>query len=139
MKKFTIIIGVLLILFHALTELHSILFAANPTLANKEVDPFLKKDFSQPILFLWYIKFLADDILWCISYFCMALIAHKYSQKVFLIVCVYFVYHIIDQFLFMYNYKRTYAVYWVMLAASIISIMILLWPMKKKGLYKAME
>lgn len=140
MKRFTLIIAILLIIGHALTELHSYLLAAYPQLATKEVDPFLKKDFKQPILFLWYIKFMTEGALWMITYFCMALVSYRYSLKLFLIVTVYFFYHAIDQFLFAYDYKRSYMTYWALLSISISVIIILVWPIKKKtGIYKSIE
>jgi len=138
MKKFTILIAILLFIGHALTELHSLLLVRYPELATKEVDPFLKKDFSQPILFLWYVKFMSEDALWCITYFCMAIISYKYSQKLFIIVSIFFIYHAIDQLLFMYNYKRSYATYWVLLASSLAVLVVLFWPTKKGALYKSM-
>lgn len=139
MKRFNYIIAILLFFGHALTELHSLLLVKYPLLATKEVDPFLKKDFSQPILFLWYVKFMSEDLLWCITYFCMALIAYKYSHKVFIIVSIYFFYHAIDQVLFAYNYKRDYGIYWLLLLVSLSVLIVLFWPMKKQALYKSME
>lgn len=139
MKKFTIIIAILLFIGHALTELHSYLLASYPELATKEIDPFLKRDFKQPILFLWYVKFMTEGLLWLITYFCMACISYKYSPKLFLIVTVYFFYHAVDQVLFAYDYKRGYMTYWALLSISLSVLIILLWPMKKKAIYRAME
>lgn len=82
---------------------------------------------------------MTEGLLWCITYFCMAAIAYKYSMKVFIIICIYFFYHVFDQILFAYDYKRGYMTYWALLSISLSVLVVIFWPMKKKAIYRAME
>lgn len=129
--------SVSLIIGHVLTEAHSLVSLLFPESANMEVNWFWQKiDFK--INILWWIKLITDDLLWCIVFFVMALIAKQYSLRLYFIVSVYFFYHVIDLFLFMYNYKQTTLVYWGLLAATIISTIALIWPIKATGKYKSL-
>lgn len=129
--------SVSLIIGHVLTEAHSLVSLLFPESANMEVNWFWQKiDFK--INILWWIKLITDDLLWCIVFFVMALIAKQYSLRLYFIVSVYFFYHVIDLFLFMYNYKQTTLVYWGLLGATIISTIALIWPIKATGKYKSL-
>lgn len=126
MKKMIIWYGVLLIIGHLLGEAHSILRAFYPLVATTKLDLFWS---SSPVLDIevqWYVKMLCDDINLCIIFFVLTNVAYKYSAALFFVSSVFFLYHVIEVFLFMYNYKRSTGVYWLLLAAVIISVYFLI-------------
>jgi len=133
------ILAALLIVGHLFTELHSVVLFIDPNIKQVSVDLFLCNNFKFDLSLLWYIKMVGDDLLWCSTYYVMAKIAYKYSFTLFLVAGIYFIYHLIDSFLFLYNYKQTYWVYWSLLIVSVISILFIAFPIKKnKGIYKSM-
>ncbi len=139
MKGLAIILSVLLILSHALTEVHSLILFLWPETEHISIDWFWSPTYHMDLNILWYIKMSMDDICWCTTFFVMAKIAYRYSFKLFLIACIFFGYHVIDTVLFWYNYKSSYFVYYFLLGMVIISVLILILPMRKKtGKYKSL-
>lgn len=125
MKMKIIVIGIVLIVVHLLTELHSILYAIDPKAANSEVDLFLSPQFQFKLTVQWYFKMMFDDLLIVILCFLLANSYKNYSFVLHLIAIIYAFYHIIDLFLFFWNYKRTVAVYWFLGSASTIGVVLL--------------
>jgi hypothetical protein len=66
-----------------------------------------------------------------------ARIAYKVSYPLFLIASVYFLYHVADMLLFMYNYKQTGAIYFVLALVSTVSVILLL--LTKYGKLKSVK
>lgn len=126
-------IAILLIVGHVLTETHSVVRVVYPESLNVNVNWFWEKKFNFPISVLWWLKMVSEDVLWCITFFVMAKVSKNISRKFFLIACVYFVYHAIDLFMFLYDYKQTYLVYWLSLAATSAAVIFLIWPIKEKA------
>lgn len=142
MKKLTVILCALLIVGHMLTELGSILYLVYRPQAWR-IDPFLDSDYEFPggegIDLYWWIKWVTDDLLWCITYFVLAKIAYQYSFRLFLIGSIFFLYHVIDHFMLWWNYKTSYWLYWIMLAAIIGTIASLFAPEKKQAIIKSLQ
>ena len=114
-----------LIIAHLLTELHSLVYALNPKTAETEVDLFLSPSFQFKLSIQWYLKMMFDDVLVVVLCFLLANAWKNYSRALYWIATIYAYYHIIDLYLFYWNYKRTVAVYWFMGLAAAIAIIIL--------------
>lgn len=139
MKRKIFILAILLIAGHCSTEFYHIVRWIDPGYLDKNIDLFLSPSFKMELNVVYYAKFMADDVLFCISFYVIAQIAYEYSIKIFWIGWIYFLYHVVDSFLFWWNYKTGYAVYCVMLAAVVLSTIILILPIKeRKGIYKSM-
>jgi hypothetical protein len=132
MKQLVIILGIILIVGHLLTEVHGIIYDIYPKINTINLDLFWKKNFHFDLSLHWWIKDLCDSMLLIIVFFVMAKIAYQYSYTLFLISVIYMIYHVIDLCLFMYNYKQTKEIYWVLLAATIASTGLLIFHKRKK-------
>lgn len=142
MRKLTIILCVMLIAGHILTELGSVLYLIYRPKA-WTIDPFLSPSYEFPggkgIDLYWWIKWVTDDMLWCITFFVLAKVAYQYSFRLFLVGCIFFMYHLIDHFMLWWNYKTSYWLYWILIVASILSVMALFRPEKKQGIIKSLN
>lgn len=139
MKRKIIILAILLIAGHCTTEFYHIIRWCDGEYINKELDLFLSPHFKMKLNVVYYAKFMADDLLFCISFYVLAQIAYEYSIKIFWIAWVYFIYHVIDSFMFWWDYKTNYSLYYFLLAAVVVSTIILILPLKqKKSIYKSM-
>lgn len=118
-----IFIAILLALGVCLTELHSFVLAAFPNTYDMTADYFLSPVFKLNLRLLWYIKMNSDDLLKLLL-FTILIITTK-SKFLFRVYWIYFAYFIIDSFLFLWNFKETAETYWVLLAASIAIIILL--------------
>lgn len=125
MKVKILLIGIVLIVAHLLTELHSVVYALDPKAANSEVDLFLSPQFQFKLSVQWYLKMMFDDLLVVVISFIAAHFARDHSYVLFWILTIFAYYHIIDLFLFFWNYKRTVAVYWFLGAASTTGVVLL--------------
>lgn len=125
-KAKVIILSLMLIIGHGLTELHSIVYALDPTLADTEMDLFLDPSFKFDLSFQWYVKMFMDGFLNLLMMFIIAQLARDYSKVLFWVAVVYALYHILDLFMFVWNYKRTVGVYWSLIGVSTIGLTLLL-------------
>jgi hypothetical protein len=87
----------------------------------------------------WYLKMSLDDLMVISTYFFFAWVANKYSRKLFFIISIWFFYHLLDLYMFWWNYKSTYWAYWSLLLIAVIQTIILLIPIKEKGRVVSME
>ncbi len=139
MKKLTILLSIAMILGHAITELATILGRKFVYLQTLMIKPFWGS--KEEIAFLWYIKFMSEELLWCVTMFVLCKISYQYSFRFFTLSCVFFLYHLIDMTMFFYDFKRSYNAYMVLMIMMIAGIIALVWPYKKKcseGNVKAM-
>lgn len=125
MNRFIIIVAVILIIGHLLTEAYPFLPAA---WREKQLDIFIKPGFHMPLNFSWYMKFMADDLLTIGVFYIMTQMAKLINRTLFYISSIFLVYHVVDAMLFIWNFKRSTEIYWVLLSCSIIAIFILLRP-----------
>lgn len=128
MKNRYYLIVALLIGGHLLTELHTFIYWLWPDSEYYFVDHwFIKKGFTVTnVNILWYSKMIEDLLLgaalliagasqaFTINY-ASYLQWQRYSMRLYVIWCIYFVYHIFDLISFLYNYKTTYWLYVMML------------------------
>lgn len=133
MKRFNVILAVTLLIATGLTEAHSIIRVLNPATESIQVNWFWKAGFDYAISILWMIKMMADEFLLIVTYFMMAYIALRFSLKTFLIISCFFFYWVVDNFLFYYNYKQTYWVFWTLLILLVFVVTLLLIPFKERG------
>jgi hypothetical protein len=123
MKKLITISALLLIVGNILTECWS--WLPNSWM-DSEFDLFLKPGFHLKVTTAWYVKELMDDLNIITVFFVFAIISSRISPNLFYIVCVFFFYHVVDAFFLIWDFKQTTEMYWVLLAASIVSIYFLL-------------
>ncbi len=126
--------AIFLIAAHALTEAWQLIWVIWPQSEHINVNLFInKKALPEGMTVLWWVKLLTDELLWCYVFFDYARTALKTSRKKFLVVSVFFIYHAFDFGMFMYDYKQSYWVYWVMLALDAAALVIIFLPIKEKA------
>jgi hypothetical protein len=99
-----------------------LLYWLSPSLSLKKVDPFLCPGYHNPMVFVWWVKYLTNDIeLFLISYaFCK--IASKVSDYLFLVSAIFFVYHASDILMFIWNFKRYSLLYFDLMWVTLILV-----------------
>lgn len=140
MKKFTKVIALALILAHAGTESYMIIWKIWEESANIKALWFIDNS-SVPdgLSVLWYIKYMSDDILWVTTYMCFARVAYQYSLKIFLIVSIFVLYHLLDTIMFFVNFKSSHWLYIVLLGMNAAALVLVFLPMKPKAKVVSME
>lgn len=125
-----------------MTELGSVLYLIYRPLVWK-IDPFLSPSYEFPggegIDLYWWVKWVTDDMLWCITFFVMAKVAYQVSYRLFLVAWTFFCYHVIDHFMLWWNYKTSYWLYWFLAAAIVATICLLFAPEKKQAIVKSLK
>lgn len=76
----------------------------------------------------WYYKFIADQVLNTVTYSCFAVVAWRFSRKLFYGVAILNVYHYLDFVMFLYNFNQSW---WFYIACGVLVLM-LLWLLFKK-------
>lgn len=137
MRLLVIIVGLLLIVGHILTEAYMIVWKADERTVTEIIHPF-KGNPEQEITVLWYMKMFFDELLWCITYGTFAIVAKRYSKVLFAIVVVFFFYHVSDFCLFVYNYKNVRGLYIAMLIIDVMAILYLIFSKEKETKYKSL-
>ena len=79
------------------------------------------------------------EFLWCLTFFVLAKIAYRYNFRLFLIGCIFFLYHVVDWFMMWYDYKTSQLFYWFLNGAIVLSIIALFIPEKKQGVVKSID
>ncbi len=130
MKQLTILLAAFLTVGHLLTEAASFLGNWVPSTRTIILHPFPGTDME--ISMLWYVKFMFDDLLWIIVMLVLCKVTYQYSIRLFRACCVFFLYHLIDMVLFMYNYKQFHNFYLLMIMACVIAVVAILYPSKKR-------
>lgn len=147
MKKITIFLSVLLILGHLSGEAWRLFYWI---FDGKDIyfDPFLDPNYSFPeepgrpdgtINLYWWVKYISDDFLWCITFFVMAKIAVMFSYRMFIVACVFFAYHVFDIANFLWNFKQYPWIYAAVYSAAILAIVGLFMPEKKRAIIKSLQ
>lgn len=126
----------LLVCGHLFTEVSAILVKIWPEVMSKKVNLFYTGGYEME--YWWYIYFSSQDLLWVITYFVLARVSYQYSIKLFMIACVFALYHTIDGYMFWYNYKQSHWLYWALMASVILCILLLIIPFKVSSKYKSM-
>lgn len=113
---------VLLIVGHFLTEMSSIFSDIWPDLMSEERYWFWSPAYHKKWEIKWFIKNSCDDLLWVIVCYCFTMVAKKYSTYLFLVGFIFFCYHVMDFFMFWWDFKSSHYMYWDLLLTAIIMI-----------------
>lgn len=116
-KSFMIQASILFAVGHVITYTHHLIRVIDKDIAEKKIDLFLC---AYPIDYVsveWYFKMLCDDLNLCIIYFTITRIAYLLSDALLFVSGIFFLVHFIDVFLFMYNFKMTASIYWILFFA----------------------
>lgn len=60
----------------------------------------------------WFMKFAADEILWLCYSLAFALVCLKIDRRLFVFACGWVLYHLVDGFMFFYNFKQFQWLHW---------------------------
>jgi hypothetical protein len=136
MKKNEIIfLSVMLFVSHLVTEFHSFIFSEK--LLNTNLDLFLCPSFNMELSVIWYIKMLSEIIQKIGILYVLGVVGNKVSKKFFNVALVWMIYNVIDFLSFIWNYKETSEMYWVLLSASLVSIYLIIFTKDKQTNLKA--
>lgn len=144
MRKLTIFLCILLIAGHLLTETGTVawlLDRSNYKLSH--IHPFLSPYYTwydpKGIDFYWWLKYVTTDLLFCIVFFVLAKVAAQYSFKLFLIGLIWFLYHVFDFVMLLWNFKTSYWLYAVTYVAISACIVCLFLSERKQGVVKSLN
>lgn len=136
MKRNEIIwLSIVLFVSHFATEFHSFIFSEN--LLNTNVDLFLCPSFKMELSVIWYIKMLSEIMQKIGILYVLGVVSGKVSKKVFNVSVVWMLYNVADFLSFIWNYKETSEMYWVLLASSLITVYFLIFTKDKQTNLKA--
>ena len=137
MRWFIIVVSILLIAGYAQTELATALSKVDKEYMYEKVNLFINYDMKMERF--WYYKMAGDDLLFIIISLVLTLVSYRYSFRLFLISGVFFLYHLFDAFMFWYNYRTSYAIYWGLDIAIYLCIIMLMLPVDRwRAKYKSM-
>jgi hypothetical protein len=139
MRKKVILINVSLLLFHFLTESHSLVSTISKDFGDQPYDFFLSSDFKMQLPIKWYLKMNFDSLLVLVILFLWGKTALYHSRRLAYTLGIWVVYHMLDLWFFWFDYKSSWATYWVMLVFSAILIIVLSIPVKEKAKVINME
>lgn len=118
----------LLIVGHLFTEVHTFIRWVKPETVTVYVDNwFIKPKFTVfELTILWYSKIIEDCLLvmaLLVAGACQAFSRNynsylewqRYSFRLYILWCIYFLYHIFDTLSFFYNYKSSHLLYVIVL------------------------
>jgi hypothetical protein len=129
-----LVTAILLICVHVFTEAWQLVWVFIPHADAVSVNYFLDKSaMPKGIPLLWWVKMLTDEVLLCYVFFDYAHTALKTSRKKFMVVLVFFIYHLFDSAMFLYNYKQSHWLYIALLALDCVALVILFLPVKEKA------
>lgn len=136
MRRFTIGICIMLIFGHLLLE-SGALYQMYRKYEQVYINPFKSPTFKwydeKGISLYHWVQLNCIEFLWCITFFVLAKVAYKYSYKLFLVGCVFFVYHVADYFMLWWDYKTSVIFYYFLNGAILIALICLFIPEKKRG------
>jgi hypothetical protein len=129
-KRSTIIKAtIFLIASNALTELWGWLPSE---WTDQNFDVFLRPEFHLNVSLAWYLKELMDDLNSVMIFFVMGMLVKPFSNSMYVVATIFCVYHVIDSFMLIWDFKQTREIYWVSIMASLIAITFLFKDHKMK-------
>lgn len=142
--KWITIFCILLVFGHLLTEAAEVLQTFWPGIASQKIRPWLDRSYvfygdPDGVQLSWFVKYFTDDILWLISFFCFTMLAYRLSFRLFLIGCIFVLYHAVDLFMLWYNYKTFNWLYWYLIGSCITAVICLFIPVKQRAVIKYMK
>lgn len=137
MRRGITLVAIILIIGNVLPEIQGLMTEKT---RNEQFNVFLKPGFKlldasgkeTGIAFSWWWKMVMDDMNLVLIFFVFALIVQDLNRTLYYIVCIFVVYHIIDAFMLVWDFKQTNGIYWILIFSMIISILLLLRRHKMK-------
>lgn len=125
---------VALMLAHFLSVAYIILWLIDEKLLLIKANLFLDSSIMPDGIELgWYIKYVSDHVIWCVTYWVFSVVAFSYNKKLFLVVTMLAIYHLIDFVCFLVNFNMSWWFYWVLILALLSCVIILMLPIKEKA------
>lgn len=124
-----IIIAILIA--HFLTAAYGLLWLFGADYAAEQVNYFITG--GQPMARAWYYKFLSEYILHCVTYTCFAAVSWRYSRKLFFVVGLLNIYHLIDFIMYMVNFNQSWWLYIALGGLVIGGVVVACLPVKDSG------
>lgn len=131
MKHFVVMIAVLLIFGHSLTQVSPIYDRYHHDQSLKKVDLFLSPTFKMPMEIGNWLKLPADDLLWIDVFLVIWLICKRISRKAAFIAFAYLIYHILDAIFWWWDYRTSFWMNYLSFGATTVNLIILLLPIKE--------
>jgi hypothetical protein len=126
----------LLIIGHALTYMSVIVLKIWPDWTKEMVDKFWSPYFKFKMERYWYFKNATDLFLLAIVFYVLAKVANKFSTSLFLVAVIFFGYHVIDFFMFWWDFNGSFYLYVYLLWTCLVLIQTALFPFKEETLGK---
>jgi len=83
-----------------------LLYWLSPSWCLKKVDPFLCPGYHNPMVAVWYVKYICNDIELLLLSYAFCKVCTRLSDYLFLVSVIFFIYHVIDVVMFVWNFKR---------------------------------
>lgn len=125
---------ILLIGGHAATFMSALFYKISPKWSIEKADWFLCPGFKMDMAHEWWLKLSGDYLLNVMTYYVMAKIAAKFSDSLFLICVILFGYHIVDLFMFFWDFNGQFYIYIDLLWTAIMLIKYAIVPVNKEKL-----
>lgn len=142
MRVFIILICITLIFGHFLLESGALLQKYND-FRPVYINPFRSPDYQwydpKGISIYHWVQMNCVEFLWCATFFILAKVAYKYSFKLFLVGCVFFIYHVADWFMLWWDYKTSNLFYYFLNGAILIAVIMVFIPEKKQAIIKSFD
>jgi hypothetical protein len=119
----------MLIAANALTELWGWL---PERWTEQNFDIFLRPEFHLQVSLAWYLKELMDGLNEVVIFYVIGMLVKPLSHPMYAVATIFCVYHLIDSFMLIWDFKQTREIYWVSLMASLIAITFLFKEHKMK-------
>ena len=120
-----------LIISHFLTIAYTALFAIDEKLPYIRANFFLNKAaMPQGIELGWYVKYITDHIVWCVTFAVLSAVAYKVSRKMFIVASLFGIYHLLDFICFLVDFNQSWWIYYTLLSVLGLALIFLLLPIK---------
>lgn len=123
-----------IIIAHILTAAYGLLFLLPDGYALQKANYFLNQSVMPGGMErAWYYKFMSEYLLHCVTYICFAAVAWKYNRKLFLVIGVFNIYHLLDFIMFLVDFNQSWWLYIVLGWMVLIGCIMACWPVKETG------
>ena len=125
---------ILIVAAHVLTFMAAILMRICPGWCQVKEDLFMSPWFKMKMERVWYIQFGGQGVSDLLTYYVMAKIAAKFSDSLFIVCVVFFGYHIVDVFMFWYDFNGHFYIYLDLIWTALILVKYAVHPYKPERL-----
>lgn len=129
MQRFIDRIGLLLLFAH-LQLISGVAIEWVYGIGVKHIKPIISKSFKPEwyqygISLAWWVSYNSDCLLNILTYVVLALVAKKYSYRLYLMSLVFVGYHCFDGFMLWYDYRQSHWAYFVEMTFDVIALLVL--------------